>query len=143
VLVPKWPLAKFGPGTGRQLDPAGMGARATLAPWLAIGAASWPSSASSARLTRSLAMTGAQGDWCTQPLGPGPKWVCSRSRPVAREVATWSRHWASGLADGAAGHLRPLVPGPIKYPAELVSASRTCPHTRSQGSAVTGVLPGT
>ena len=121
----------------------GMGARATFAPWWAIGAASWPSSASSARFTRSLATAGAQGERYAQPWGPGAKWVCSRSRPAVREVATWSRHWASGLADGAAGHLRPLVPGPIKYPAELVSASRACPRARSQGPVETGVWPGT
>jgi hypothetical protein len=61
-------------------------------------------------------MAAAQGERCTQLLGPGVKWVCSRSRPAVREVATWSRRRASGLADGAAGHLRPLVPGPDQVP---------------------------
>ena len=56
----------------------------------------------------SLVMASAQGElWARPPWGPGVKWVCSRSRPAARQVAASSRRRASGLAEGAGWPGRP------------------------------------
>jgi hypothetical protein len=111
----------------------GIRVRATSAPRRAIGRANAAISVSRARFIGSLVMVSAHQDrWARPPFGPGMKWVCSRSRPAARAVATSSRCRARGLADGAGGHNGLPMPGRSKYPAALVRAcrawARACPH---------------